>query len=164
MLKILLDADASIKLTKISIIETVASVFTVILTSEVYREQVTAGLIRNFPDAKRMEQLVNEGKITVAKVDETSSVYENFRLGRGEKSVINYCLANDIDLIVSDDEAFLKVLDIYEIPFTPVAGVILMCVVHGLISKEKGLKYLESLKPIIKEEHMFYIKSKFEVL
>lgn len=89
---------------------------------------------------------------------------ENFRLSTGEKSVMDYYLANDVDLIVSDDEAFLRMLDIYEIPFTPVAGVILICVINGLISKEKGIKYLELLKPMIKEEHMFYIRSKIEGL
>ena len=31
---------------------------------------------------------------------------------------------------------------------------------HDLISKEKGIKYLELLKPLIKDENMFYIKSK----
>jgi len=45
-----------------------------------------------------------------------------------------------------------------------VAGAILMCVIHEMISKEKGLKYLESLKPMIKDEHMFYMKSKIEGL
>lgn len=163
MVKILLDADASIKLTKISIIEIVASGFDVILTEQVYKEQVTAGLKRNLPDAKRMEKLVIEGKITVSEATEKSSV-ENFRLGMGEKSVLDYYLANDVDLVVSDDEAFLRMLDIYEIPSTPVAGIILMCVIKGLISKEKGIKYLELLKPMIKEEHMFYIKSKIEGL
>ncbi len=57
-MKILLDTDASIKLTKISIIEIVASGFDVILTEQVYKEQVTAGMKRNLPDAKRMEKLV----------------------------------------------------------------------------------------------------------
>lgn len=84
--------------------------------------------------------------------------------GAAKKLVPNYFLVNDIDLIVSDDEAFLKILDQFGIPFTPVAGAILMCVIHEMISKEKGLKYLESLKPMIKDEHMFYIKSKIEGL
>lgn len=77
---------------------------------------------------------------------------------------MNYCLTNDVDMIVSDDEAFLKILDNYQVPFTPVAGTILMCVIHSLVNKEKGLKYLESLKPMIRDEHMFYIKSKIEDL
>lgn len=86
-MRILLDTDASIKLTK-----------------------------KNLPDAIRMEKLIQEGKITVSKVIGQSSV-ENSRLGAGEKSVLDYYLANDMDLIVSDDEAFLKMLDIYEIPY-----------------------------------------------
>lgn len=163
MVRILLDTDASIKLTKISIIEIVASGFNVILTEQVYKEQVIAGMKKNLPDAKRMEKLIQEGKIKVSEVLEKSFV-ENFRLGAGEKSVLDYYLVNDIDLIVSDDEAFLRLLDIYEIPFIPVAGVILMCAINGLISKEEGIKYLELLKPMIKEEHMFYIRSKIEGL
>ena len=39
-----------------------------------------------------------EGKITVVDADEVSIGYSNYRLGRGEKSVINYFIANDIDL------------------------------------------------------------------
>ncbi|HLB69985.1 MAG TPA: hypothetical protein VJJ51_02970 [Candidatus Methanoperedens sp.] len=164
MKKILLDADASIKLTKISIIETITSSFQVILTNEVYKEQVTAGLKRNLNDAKRMEKMVSDGKVTVVEVDGNSSKYDDFRLGSGEKSVISYFLANDVDLIVSDDEAFLKILDSYEIPFTPVAGIILISVINGLITGEKGINYLELLKPMIKDEHMFYIRSKIEGL
>ena len=162
--KILLDADASIKLTKISIIETFASGFEVIITADVYDEQVTAGLKRNYPDAKKMEKLVSDGKVTVVKSTEKPFVYDSLRLGRGEKSVIDYYLTNDVDLIISDDEAFLKILDNYAVPFTPVAGAILMCIIHGLMNKEKGLKYLELLKPMIKDENMFYIKSKIEGL
>jgi hypothetical protein len=96
MMKILLDADASIKLTKISIIEKFASGFNVVMTADVYDEQVTAGLKKNFPDARRMEKLVLEGKITVVNSGEVSIGYSNYRLGRGEKSVINYFLADGI--------------------------------------------------------------------
>lgn len=164
MMTILLDADASIKLTKISIIGILTSGFEIILTSEVYDEQVIAGLKRNYEDAAKMEKLVADKKVAVVEVTEKSSVYESFRLGRGEISVMNYCLTNDVDMIVSDDEAFLKILDNYQVPFTPVAGTILMCVIHGLVNKENGLKYLYSLKPMIRDEHMFYIKSKIEDL
>jgi len=164
VIKILLDADASIKLTKISIIETFVAGFEVIITTEVYGEQVTAGLKRNHPDAKKMGKLVSDGKVTVVKSTERSSVYDSLVLGCGEKSVLNYYLANDVDLIISDDEAFLKILDNYAVPFTPVAGAILMCILHGLMNKEQGLKYLELLKPMIRDENMFYIKSKIEGL
>ncbi|RZN14297.1 MAG: hypothetical protein EF812_05785 [Methanosarcinales archaeon] len=98
------------------------------------------------------------GKITVVKSTEKSSVYDSLVLERGEKSVLNYYLANDVDLIISDDETFPKILDIYAVPFTPVAGAILMCIMHGLMNKEKGIKYL--LTPMIRDENMFYIKSK----
>ncbi|MBW6471194.1 MAG: hypothetical protein K0A90_08245 [Methanosarcinaceae archaeon] len=164
MIKILLDADASIKLTKINLIGILATGFEILLTSEVYDEHVTAGLKKDYNDAKVIKTLIDNRNITVVKVAKRSSVHDNFRLGRGETSIMNYCLTNNVDMIVSDDEAFLKILDKYDVIFTPVAGAVLMSVVHGLINKEKGLKYLESLKPMIRDEHMFYIKSKIEDL
>jgi predicted nucleic acid-binding protein len=163
-LDIVLDADASIKLTKISIIEIFASAFKVFLTHEVYEEHVVAGLKRDYEDAKKMKKLILDGKIAVVEVTNKSSIFETFRLGRGEKSVINYYVTNNVDLIISDDEAFLKILDNYEVPYTHVAGTVLLCVIYGLISKEKGFKYLESLRHIIKDEHIFYIKHKIEDL
>ena len=42
---------------------------------------------------------------------------------------------------------------------TPVAGSILMLVRHGRLTKEEGIKYLNSLKDMIKDEHLFYVKS-----
>jgi hypothetical protein len=90
MVRILLDADASIKLTKIGIIETFVSGFEVILTSEIYDEHVTAGLNRNYPDAKRMEKLVLDGKVIVGEVSNDPPVSGNFRLGHGEKSVLYF--------------------------------------------------------------------------
>ena len=85
------------------------------------------------------QKLVLDGKVIVGEVPKDPPVSGNSRLGRGEKSVISYYLVNDIDPIVSDDEAFLKVLDRFEIPFTPVAGAILMCVTNELTLPHKHL-------------------------
>jgi hypothetical protein len=46
--------------------------------------------------------------------------------------------------------------------FIPTASVILMCINRKLISKEEGLRFLDSLKFMIKDEHFYYIKSKIE--
>ncbi|MCK4458717.1 MAG: hypothetical protein KAU52_03215 [Methanosarcinales archaeon] len=95
---------------------------------------------------------------------EVESIYDNSRLGKGERSVVDYCLSVGADLVVSDDEAFLKVLDVLSIPYTPVAGSILMLVKRGRLTKGKGIKYLDSLKDMIKDEHLFYVKSRLEEL
>ena len=75
---------------------------------------------------------------------------------------MDYYLSIGADLIVSDDEAFLKVLDGLSIPYTPVAGSVLMLVRHGRLTKEEGIKCLNSLKDMIKDEHLFYVKSRLE--
>ena len=51
LVKLILDADASIKLSKISLIEELADAFVIVLTKEVYEEQVVVGLKKGYPDA-----------------------------------------------------------------------------------------------------------------
>lgn len=146
---------------KISLIGALAVAFVVVLTKEVYEEQVVVGLKKGYSDAQIVDTLVKSGKIEVKNVQR---IYDDSRLGRGERSVIDYFLSVGADLIVSDDEAFLKVLDRLSIPYTPVAGSILMLVRHGRLTKEEGIKYLNSLKDMIKDEHLFYVKSRLEEL
>ncbi|MDK2831840.1 MAG: hypothetical protein PWQ63_1383 [Methanolobus sp.] len=162
-MRILLDADASIKLTKIGLIEILASEFSLILTDVVYDEHVNVGIKNNYPDAMIMKGLVSQGAITVGRTDnEYPSMNNDFNLDRGEASLLNYYMQNEVDLMVSDDEKFLKALNELELPFIPSASTILMCVNRNLISKEQGLEFLDSLKFMIKDEHFYYIRSKIE--
>lgn len=161
MVKLILDADASIKLSKISLIAELSNAFEIVLTKAVYEEQVVVGLKKGYSDAKRVETLVKSKKIGVKEVE---SIYDDSKLGKGEKSVIDYCLSVGVDLVVSDDEAFLKVLDGLSVPYTPVAGTILMLVTRMRLTKAEGFKYLYSLKDMVKDEHLFYIKSRLEGL
>jgi len=164
-MRIMLDADASIKLTKIGLIEILASGFKIVITDIVYDEHVIAGLKKNYPDAIKMKRLVSEGKIEVVPVKNKTSVYNVSYLGRGEISIIIYCLENDVEVIVSDDAAFLRIMKAMDkVPCIPVAGILTMGINKGLIDKDKGLKFLVSLRPMIKEEHYFYVKTKIEGL
>lgn len=164
-MRIMLDADASIKLTKIGLIEILASGFKIVITDIVYDEHVIAGLKKNYPDAIQMKRLVSEGKIEVVPVKNKTSVYNVSYLGRGEISIIIYCLENDVEVIVSDDAAFLRIMKAMDkVPCIPVAGILTMGINKGLIDKDKGLKFLVSLRPMIKEEHYFYAKTKIEGL
>ena len=77
MVKLILDADASIKLSKISLIVVLSNAFEIILTKEVYEEQVVVGLKKGYSDAKRVETLVKSKKIGVKEVE---SVYDDSKL------------------------------------------------------------------------------------
>lgn len=159
----MLDADASIKLTKTGLIEILASGFEIAITDVVYDEHVIAGLKRNYPDAIQMERLVSEGKIEIVPVKDKTSIYEGSYLGRGEISIITYCMENDVEVIVSDDAVFLRIMKAMDkVPCIPVAGILTLGINNGLIDKDKGLKFLVALRPMIKEEHYFYAKTKIE--
>jgi len=143
-MRIMLDADASIKLTKIGLIEILASGFKIVITDIVYDEHVIAGLKKNYPDAIKMKRLVSEGKIEVVPVKNKTSVYNVSYLGRGEISIIIYCLENDVEVIVSDDAAFLRIMKAMDkVPCIPVAGILTMGINKGLIDKDRGLKFLD---------------------
>ncbi len=161
----MLDADASIKLTKIGIIKIAAETFNIVITKEVYEEQVIVGLKRGFPDAKEVEELVLSKKIEVKEVTkQLDALSKNRRIGRGEKSAANYYLFENADLICSDDEAFLNTLEELDIGYMPSAGIILMLINHGVLKKEEGMKYLNRMKTMIKAEHYYYAKKTMEVL
>jgi predicted nucleic acid-binding protein len=161
-MRFILDADASIKLTKIGLIEILASEFNLVLTDVVYDEHVIVGMNNNYPDAKIMKELVLKGDVIVEHVDNEYSIYDDFNLDRGETSLLKYCIQNEFDLIVSDDEKFLRVLNELDLPFIPTAATILMCINRSLISKVEGMRFLNSLKFMIKDEHFYYIKNKIE--
>lgn len=74
MVKLILDADASIKLSKIHLIAELANAFEIILTKEVYEEQVVVGLKKDYPDASRVEALVKSERI---RVKEVASIYDD---------------------------------------------------------------------------------------
>ncbi len=80
VVKLILDADASIKLSKISLIGELADAFVIVITKEVYEEQVVVGLKKGYPDAQRVDTLVKSKKIEVKDVQR---IYADSRLGRG---------------------------------------------------------------------------------
>ncbi|WP_407356558.1 hypothetical protein [Methanolobus sp. WCC5] len=164
-MKILLDADASIKLTKIGFMEILSSGFDVILTDVVYDEHVNVGLKRGYPDAKEMERSISEKKVLVVQVKKEALIFHGLNLGRGEISIITYCQENHVDVVVSDDVAFLKVLkSMKSVPFIPVSVTLIPGIEHGLIDKDEALEFLELLKDMIKADHYLYVKSEIEGL
>lgn len=164
-MKLILDADASIKLTKIGFIEILTFGFEVLLTDVVYDEHVVTGIKKNYPDAKEMERLVSLKKVGIVWTKEETSVLDNLNLGRGEISIIKHCLENHADVVVSDDAAFLRVLKSMNIvPSIQVAGVLIMGINKGLTDKTEAMEFLESLKSMIKMEHYIYVKSEIKEL
>ena len=64
--------------------------FVIVITKEVYEEQVVVGLKKGYPDAERVDTLVKSKKIEVKDVQR---IYDDSKLGRGERSVIDHYLS-----------------------------------------------------------------------
>lgn len=105
-MKIVMDSDALIKLTKSGAKELITENFDVTIPERVYEETVTEAAA--YPDAQEIDRNVEARRIEVKKTSHTE---------RGEMAVLDLFLRGGYDLLVSDDNRFLKHLAADGIPY-----------------------------------------------
>jgi len=166
MRTLVLDSDGLIKLVKSSIVEHLLRRFLCFISSEVYEEVVTKGKVRLYEDAFTVEALVNRSVLKVTKAEESERAKAVLtgkeELGSGEKTTLHLFFSLKADAIVSDDKAFLEVLEENDVPFIIPSEVIARFVEIKAISREGGLRSLNMLKPYIKEENYLAAKRVIE--
>lgn len=147
-MKIVMDSDALIKLTKSGAKELIAEFFEVSIPRRVYEETVIEA--EGYPDAKEIDKNVKAKKI---KVKEAS------RATRGEMAVLDLYKRGDYDLLVSDDNRFLKQLTANGIPYLTPPFLIIYLLHKKALSKLYAEKYIDNLKTYISEdEYMIAIE------
>ena len=100
-----LDSDALIKLTKSGAKELITENFDVTIPERVYEKTVTEAAA--YPDAQEIDRNVETRRIEVKKTSHTE---------RGEMAVLDLFKSGGYDLLVSDDNRFLKHLAADGIP------------------------------------------------
>ena len=105
-MKIVMDSDALIKLTKSGAKELITENFDVTIPERIYEETVTEASA--YPDAQEIDRNVEARRIEVKKTSRTE---------RGEMAVLDLCKRGGYDLLVSDDNRFLKHLAADGIPY-----------------------------------------------
>ena len=147
-MKIVIDSDALIKLTKSGAKELITEFFEVVIPERVYEETVKDG--KGYPDAKEIKKNIKAKRIGVKEASQ-----EN----KGEMAALDLYMRGNCDLLVSDDGRFLKHLEAEGIPYLTPTSLIVHLLYKNKLSKKYAKNYIDNLKMFIsKEEYLTAIE------
>jgi rRNA-processing protein FCF1 len=143
-MKILMDADCLIKLTKAGLKDLVCSKFAIFILEVVKKEVVDAGMRKGCPDATMVEKNINARAISVA---EASSEYKN-----GKEALIGEFQNTKCDLVATDDAKLIRHLTIHAIPFILPGLIVFRLATDALVTKQAASKALKQLSSFISDD------------
>jgi hypothetical protein len=163
-MKVAMDSDCLIKLTKARAKEDVSMCIDVIIPEIVKTETVDEGKAYGYPDPLEIEKNIKTGKIKVESIHvtpEIRNIAKTLRFEGGEVDVYSMFQKGGFVAIASDDQKFIRKMQEIDIPcFTPSALIILTWR-KARIAKERALELLESIRSMISDEE--YTISKLEI-
>jgi rRNA-processing protein FCF1 len=145
-MKVLMDADCLIKLTKSGLKEPICRSAEVAIPRTVQREVVEAGRLKGQPDADLVDQNIRDGLITV--VEEESSPHHS----TGDQALVDVFKEGRYAVIATDDAKLIRGLRSAGIPFTVPALLIHAQYEKGEIDRKTALQRLEALSVFISDE------------
>jgi len=156
-MRVLLDADALLKLTRAGAKELVVSAFSVVVPMEVIVEAVEEGKRAGHSDALVVEENVRRGRIAVASDLDASSTASVLR-SPGDRSILEHSLHGGFAAVVTDDGALLRHLKALGVSATVPAGLLLAAGRRKRRPASELRELLEALRPhISSEEYVTYL-------
>lgn len=146
-MKLVIDSDALIKLTKAGAKEAVLNNIEVSIPPSVMDE--TTRERKRFIDALKIYDNINKGLLKVKKPGKNPLV-KNLEVKGGEAQVL--MLYDGLSPISSDDGKFLNLLENLNIPYLTPTSIIIYLLKKGAIKKEDAKKYIGNLRDMISEE------------
>ncbi|MCZ7362556.1 MAG: hypothetical protein O8C58_04355 [Candidatus Methanoperedens sp.] len=146
-MKLVMDSDSLIKLTKAGAKEIVLDNIEVFISPLVMNE--TTENKERFPDALIIHENIDKGSLKV-KNPPSSSFIKNLGIKGGEAQVL--MLHDSLSAISSDDAKFLSLLENLNIPYLTPASVIIFLLKKGAIKKDESRKFLGNLKELVSDE------------
>jgi hypothetical protein len=161
-MKIVMDSDCLIKLTKAGAKEFVLLAMEVHIPQLVKKETVDEVKERGYQDALIIEKNIESNTLHVVKHRGRSLT--TIPSTKGEMEVISLYLEGSYNAIASDDSRFLKKLETANIPYLTPSACVVYLYTCGRVGKSEVLHILEDMKPFIsKEEYMiskFYLEGR----
>lgn len=161
-MKIVMDSDCLVKLTKAGAKEAVIQAMEVHIPYLVKKETVDEAKKQGYQDAFIIEENIDKKGLRLVKHGETG--FLAVPATKGEREVVSLYLTGGYDAIASDDKRFLKKLEAASIPYMTPTACIVYIYKSGKIAKTKVLDILEDMKPFISgEEYLitkFYLEGK----
>jgi hypothetical protein len=150
-MRVIMDADCLIKLTKAGLKEDICHTFTIVIPHLVKEEVVDRGIKKDLPDARVIDNNVRNGLIKV-KADKT------IKTAAGEKEALALFQKGNFDAIGSDDKRFIRQLRVFNIPYLTPAVFIALMVKQGNMKMPEALRKLESLSVHISDDEYATVK------
>ncbi len=149
MYKFLFDADALIKLSKAGALEAITRTGRCVTTPEVKREVIEEGKKRLYADAEITERIIEKKLLKIREPRKTISPH--YSLEPGELSVLSLHQELKSWIIVSDDQTFIKELELRNIGFIVPADLVVLLYQAKNIALAEAKTYLEGLKVFIRQ-------------
>jgi len=141
-MKVVMDADCLIKLTKANLKELVCSAITVVIPYAVRAEVVdNAG---PHPDAEMIRRNIKSRQLIVKG--------EQARYAEGEEAALDLFQRGAYDALCSDDRRFIRRLRILNIPYITPAVFVAILLKQGRLTMKEAQEKLELLAPYISED------------
>ena len=149
-MKLLMDADCLIKLTKAGLKGFIGTKYTILIPEAVKREVVDAGKEKRCSDAFAVEKNIDDNLITIA---EFSSDYAT-----GDEALIALFRKEDYDTVATDDRKLIRRLKIGSIPFILPALIIYQLLENKIIKRKTAIEALNKLSEFISEDEFSAVR------
>ena len=133
---------------KIALLDILVENFEFIISEEVYKESVIKGKTKNFEDAYKIENKINNNLIKIKKTKNKERYWEiinEFGIGEGEADSIVLFLQEKADILAIDDHKSLNVCKIYNIPFMTALTFVIDSCIKKFIGKEEAKEMIKNL-------------------
>ncbi|MCX5718529.1 MAG: hypothetical protein NT055_00950 [Nitrospirae bacterium] len=147
-MKVLMDTDCLIKLTKSKLKELVCRNFSVIIP-QVVKEEVIDNA-EEHPDAMIIKGNIETGLLGINKTQSSAQ--------KGEDAVFTIFQQGKFDAVCSDDKRFIKRLRLFDIPYITPSVFIAILLKKGKLTIKEAHKKLDSLSPFVSEDEYNAIK------
>ena len=140
MSKIVADSSALILLAKCSFIKKLCDFYEVIAPSSVIAEVASVEMIKNFPDASLIANLISKGALIV-RDPEKADLHLPLSLHQGENDALLLAIESHNTLLTTDDRKAIKAARFLQIPFIITPKIVIELFRLGQISLEDARAY-----------------------
>jgi predicted nucleic acid-binding protein len=162
--RVVLDSDGLIKLAKADVLKVVLKAWDYLVPRAVYVETVERGIRAAYPDVLAIGEALQPQAVRpmVRHPRATLLLQQKRNLGRGEQEALHLFFRARARTIISDDAAFVTVLDQAGVPYLPPALVLVELVHHQQLEPRAALAGLERMRVLIRPEIYRMARSKLE--
>ena len=143
-MKLLMDADCLIKLTKAGLKDLVGSKDVIFIPEVVQKEVVDAGKAKACADAFVVEKNIETHVVTVAEASSNSRT--------GDEALIAHFQSKKYDAVATDDARLARLLRVSGIPFILPALIIYHLLQDDMIDRKTALRALKRLAEFISDD------------